>query len=62
MSIKGLDFWTTDPYTDSVLPIFDAWSTKFCLQEWTREVMRDEILFALRSGVKNVPKSNEVTP
>jgi len=47
--MTGLDFWATDPHTDSVLPIFDAWSTKFCLQEWTREVMRDEIVLALRS-------------
>jgi len=56
--MRGLDFWATDPDTDSVLPIFDDWSVKFTLQEWMREVMRDEIMFALRSGVKN---TNEVS-
>jgi hypothetical protein len=47
--MTGLDFWATDPHTDSVLPFFDQWSTEFMLQEWTREVMRDEIMLALRS-------------
>jgi len=45
--MKGLDFWATDAWTDGVLPIFDEWSTTFLLQEWTREVMRDEIMHAM---------------
>ena len=45
--MKGLEFWATDELTDSQLPIFDAWSSEFMLREWTREVMRDEILLAL---------------
>jgi len=45
--MKGLDFWATDACTDGSLPIFDEWSTTFMLSEWTREIMRDEVLFAL---------------
>jgi hypothetical protein len=46
---QGLDFWATDAWTDSALPIFDDWSVQFCLQEWRREVLRDEIRMALCS-------------
>jgi hypothetical protein len=45
--MRGLDFWATDAWTDGNLPIFDDWSTKFMLSEWTRELLRDELLFAL---------------
>ena len=45
--MQGLDFWATDAWTDSNLPIFDSWSIEFMLSEWTREVNRDEVLFAL---------------
>jgi hypothetical protein len=46
--MRGLDFWATDAWTNSHLPMFDDWSTKFMLQEWAIEVMRDEILQGLR--------------
>jgi hypothetical protein len=45
--MQGLDFWATDQHTDSVLPIFDEWSITFMLSEWTRELLRDEVYFAL---------------
>jgi len=44
--MQGLDFWATDDWTDSRLPL-DEWTSTFVLSEWTREVMRDEVLFAL---------------
>ena len=43
--MQGLDFWATDDWTDSRLPL-DEWTSTFVLSEWTREVMRDEVLFA----------------
>ena len=51
--MKGLDFWATDAHTNSVLPIFDEWSTTFLLQEWLREIMRDELIF-LMGDIKDV--------
>ena len=44
--MQGLDFWSTDEWTDSRLPL-DEWTATFTLSEWTREVLRDEVLFAL---------------
>ncbi len=44
--MQGLDFWATNAWTDSRLPL-DEWSVTFTLSEWTREVNRDEVFFAL---------------
>ena len=57
--MRGLDFWATDAWTDSGVPVFDDWSVMFALQQLMRENMRDEVMLALR---ENIPKSNEVTP
>ena len=52
--MKGLDFWATDAWTDSGVPVFDDWSVKFTLREWSRELMRDEVMRAF----ENIPKSS----
>jgi hypothetical protein len=53
--VRGLDFWATDAWTDSGVPVFDDWSVTFALQQLIRENMRDEIMLAV--GI-NVPKSS----
>jgi len=45
--MKALDFWATDAWTDGELPTFDEWSSTFRLQEWIRELAREEVLQAL---------------
>ena len=45
--MKGLDFWATDAWTDSMLPIFDDWSTSFLLSEWWNELIREEIMLLI---------------
>ena len=44
--MQGLDFWATDAWTDCRLPL-DEWAATFILSEWQREVLRDEVYFAL---------------
>jgi hypothetical protein len=51
--MKGLDFWATDAWTDSGVPIFDEWSVAFELQELTREIMRDEVMLAIDKMYRN---------
>jgi hypothetical protein len=57
--MTGLDFWATDPWTDSKLPIFDTWSTEFMLREWSCEIMRDEITAALMAALRSVPHGHD---
>jgi hypothetical protein len=48
--VKGaLDFWATDAWTDSAVPIFDEWSVEFTLREHIRQVMYDDLMQAFPS-------------
>ena len=61
--MKGLDFWATDAWTDSGLPIFDEWSTTFLLREHQRQIMYEELMLAWGISLNQCwldqkPKSN----